>query len=139
MRAIIILFALLSCSYLVYAEECDCYTYPFKPNPPCYGICIANLSAKTQSETVSVKNIDPDVSKYINDLSRSTNRSSIDFNSIRGKSDLEQAAYKSNKELEKNIDTPDVQPDQKLKPRDNLDLQKGDRQNYQDRATELSR
>lgn len=95
MKSVMILVAFSSYTALAFAENCDCYSYPFKPNPPCFGHCVALLSAKTPTESVAVRNIDPGVSVGINVLSKSTDRSSIDFKSIKGKSDLEWTAWES--------------------------------------------
>lgn len=54
--------ALLSLAEITVARECDCTEYPFKPNPPCFNLCVAKLSAKPVSEAAIVKNIDPSVS-----------------------------------------------------------------------------
>ena len=89
-----LLIALLSCTSVAYAQECDCSKYPFKPNPPCFGQCVSQLSAKPASETVVVKNIDPGVSVSIGVLGQSKDRSTVDFKSIQGKQDLERAALK---------------------------------------------
>lgn len=87
--------ASLSVAGLTVARECDCTEYPFKPNPPCFNLCVAKLSAKPVSEAAVVKNIDPGVSVSIGVLSQSKNRAAIDFKSIQGKQDLENAALKS--------------------------------------------
>lgn len=92
-----LLIALSPYTALALAENCDCTSYPFKPNPPCFGHCVAFLSAKSQSNAVAVRNIDPGVSVGINVLSKSADRSSIDFKSIKGKADLEKAALESMK------------------------------------------
>lgn len=76
------------------AAECDCTTYPFRPNPPCYGQCVERLSAKPGGRFSNVRNIDPGVSVGIRVLSEG-DRSSIDFKGISGKADLERAALKS--------------------------------------------
>lgn len=75
-------------SIAVFASECDCTTFPFKPSPPCYGRCVEKLSTKT-SDLSAVKHIDPVVSRNIKALASRADRSEIDFSKIRGKSDLE--------------------------------------------------
>jgi hypothetical protein len=78
-----------------FAQDCDCTAYPFKPNPPCFGQCVAKLSAKPPAESGNVANIDPGVSVGIRVLSESKNKSTIDFKSMQGKPDLEKAALKA--------------------------------------------
>lgn len=97
MKKVMALVAFSAYTALAFAENCDCSTYPFKPNPPCFGHCVAILSAKTPADAVAVRNIDPGVSVGINVLSKSADRSSIDFKSIKGKTDLEKAAWESMK------------------------------------------
>jgi hypothetical protein len=86
---------LLLAASSVLAAECDCSNYPFKPNPPCYGICVAKLSSKKDIDLSTVKNIDPGVSVGIKVLSESKDRNATDFANIKEKSDLERAALKS--------------------------------------------
>ena len=97
MKNIMLSIALMSCAGMVAAEDCDCTSYPFKPNPPCFSQCVAKQSAKPPAESGNVKNIDPGVSVGIRVLSQSKDRSSVDFKSIQGKEDLERAALKSMK------------------------------------------
>lgn len=79
----------------VSATECDCSNYPFQPNPPCYGICVEQLSSQKNIDLTDVKNIDPGVSVGIKVLSESQNLDAIDFKSIKGKADLEREALNS--------------------------------------------
>lgn len=109
-KAIIPLLALLSTSALA-EEECDCTTYPFKPNPPCYGRCVEALSAKTDTDLSKVKNLDAGVSVGIKVLADSPERSDIDFESIRGKRDLERAALESLEDGSGGFRKPILEPD----------------------------
>jgi hypothetical protein len=77
------------------AAECDCTTYPFRPNPPCYGRCVEVLSGSDGASVSSVKGIDPEVAQHIRTISKSPRRNAIDFERIRTIHDLEQAAVKS--------------------------------------------
>ena len=77
---------------MVYA--CDCTTYPFSPNPPCYGQCVSKLAAEGDGAIASVKNLDPGVKLSIQVLARSKSNNKTDWTAIRQKSDLEQAAQK---------------------------------------------
>ena len=79
------------------AQDCDCTVYPFRPNPPCYKQCVAKLSAD-RSLLGDVRGIDPGVAVGITVLSRSQNRDTVDFGSIKDKKTLEEAAYKVVKE-----------------------------------------
>jgi hypothetical protein len=94
-KNIIVSVALMWCAGLAFAEDCNCSSYPFKPNPPCFSHCVASLSAKIPTESGKVKNIDPGVSIGIRVLSETMDRTSIDFKSIKGKKDLERAAWES--------------------------------------------
>lgn len=78
----------------VSATECDCSIYPFKPNPPCYRMCVANLSSGKDIDLSNIKNIDPEVSAAITVLSKSTDRNAIKFEKINGEVDLIRAAAK---------------------------------------------
>lgn len=95
MKSFALLITLASAATAVAAQDCDCTSYPFKPNPPCYGQCVAKLSAKTLGQTSLVKGIDPGVSVGIGVLSQAKDRSAVDFKAIQGKQDLERAALKS--------------------------------------------
>ena len=75
-----------------YAVECDCTKYPFKPNPPCYGKCVAKFTTNTHMDITKVKNINPGVSLSIKVLSANKNHKVINFNSIKNKEDLEREA-----------------------------------------------
>lgn len=77
------------------AADCDCTSYPFKPNPPCYSVCVANLSSNKNNDLSAVKKLDPGVAVGIKVLSESKTRASINFKHINGKSDLEREALKS--------------------------------------------
>jgi hypothetical protein len=97
MKAFLLVIGVLSAASATTAQGCDCTTYPFKPNPPCFGECVAKLSAKPVSGADRTKNIDPGVSVGIRVLSQSKERDSVDFESIRGKKDLEREVLKSMK------------------------------------------
>ena len=97
MKTLLLSFGLLLAANAATAQTCDCTAYPFKPNPPCFGQCVAQLSSKPASEPEGIKNIDPGVSVGIRVLSQSKDRTSVDFSAIQGKKDLERAALKSMK------------------------------------------
>lgn len=88
---IIVSMLLLYFTTSVSATECDCSIYPFKPNPPCYSMCVAKLSSKTNIDLSSVKNIDPEVSAAITVLSESKDRNNIKFEKINDKAELKRA------------------------------------------------
>ncbi|MCK4587295.1 MAG: hypothetical protein KAU29_08130 [Gammaproteobacteria bacterium] len=71
------------------AVECDCTKYPFKPNPPCYGKCVAKFTSNGRMDITKVKNIDPGVSIGIKVLSAQEDYKNINFNNISNKTDLE--------------------------------------------------
>lgn len=77
------------------ATDCDCSIYPFKPNPPCYSMCVAKLSSKGNTELSGVKNIDPDVSAAIKAISESNERSEVKFANINGEADLKREAMRA--------------------------------------------
>lgn len=95
MNKFVLSLMLLLAAANVSAAECDCSKYPFKPNPPCYGLCVAKLSSQRDIDLSTVKNIDPGVFVGIKVLSESKSRVDTDFKSIKGKADLERAALKS--------------------------------------------
>ncbi len=73
--------------------QCDCTSYPFKPNPPCFSVCVAKIAKSKQGgDLLKVKNIDPGVFVALDVLSKSKDLERIDFSSINKKSDLERAA-----------------------------------------------
>lgn len=74
------------------AAVCDCTSYPFKPNPPCFGSCVGKLASARNPDLSSVKGLDPGVSVGIRVLAANPKKNTIDFSSISGKSDLERAA-----------------------------------------------
>jgi hypothetical protein len=76
-------------------SDCDCTTYPFKPNPPCYSLCVAKLSAQKDGDLSKIKGMDAGAALSIKVLSSRQDRSEIDFSQIQGKKDLENAALKS--------------------------------------------
>ena len=88
---------LLSFGFLdaVAAQTCDCSNYPFKPNPPCYGKCVARLSESKDTDLSKVKDLDPGVSVSIKILSAKNNRSEVDFSNIKDKRQLEVVTLKS--------------------------------------------
>lgn len=101
MKHALLCLALLSVAGASAAKDCDCSEYPFKPNPPCYGECVARLSAKPPSDAAAIKNIDTGVLVGIRVLSQDKNRSTLDLKSIQNKPDLERAALKSMKSMER--------------------------------------
>lgn len=74
---------------------CDCTSYPFKPNPPCFGSCVGKLTSTRSPDLSAVKGLDPGVSVSIKVLAANPKKEAIDFSKMRGKFDLEQAADKS--------------------------------------------
>lgn len=77
------------------AITCDCTSYPFKPNPPCFGSCVERLSSTPNPDLSGVTGLDPGVAVSIRVLAANPRRQAIDFSSVREKSDLEIAADKS--------------------------------------------
>lgn len=94
MKRLSILLLTLVSPACVIEGQCDCTTYPFKPNPPCYGTCVKRLSANKDIDLSKVKNLDAGVSVGIKVLAENP-ALNTDFNSIRGKRDLEKAALAS--------------------------------------------
>jgi hypothetical protein len=76
-------------------RSCDCTSYPFRPNPPCYGSCVAKLASTSNPDLASVKGLDPGVAVSIKVLAANPKKEKIDFTQVKGKSDLEKAADKS--------------------------------------------
>lgn len=74
---------------------CDCTSYPFKPNPPCFGACVGKLASSPSPDLSGVKGLDPGVSVSIRVLAAYPKKQALDFSNIQGKSDLEQAAENS--------------------------------------------
>lgn len=77
------------------ATTCDCTSYPFKPNPPCFGTCVGHLSRTPDPDLSAVKGLDPGVAVNIRVLAANPKRQAIDFSNMREKSDLEIAAERS--------------------------------------------
>lgn len=98
---IVLIFSILTFSYAL-ASECDCTLYPFKPNPPCFGSCVAKLSASPHNSLSLVKNIDPGVSLSIKVLSAHKAGINVDFSKITGKKALEEEALKAYKPINLN-------------------------------------
>lgn len=94
MKRIVIALPLFLLTVAVSATECDCSSYPFKPNPPCYGICISNLSSSKNINLTNVKNIDPGVAVGIKVISESKYRETTNFMGIKEKADLEREALR---------------------------------------------
>jgi hypothetical protein len=75
--------------------SCDCTSYPFKPNPPCFGSCVGKLASTPTPDLAAVKGLDPGVSVSIKVLAANPKRETIDFSGMKGKADLEKAADRS--------------------------------------------
>ena len=90
------------------AQACDCSSYPFKPNPPCYGKCVAKLSESKDTDLTRIRDLDPGVSLSIRVLAAKESRSEIDFSRINDKRQLEAATLKSieDKELKLEANMP---------------------------------
>ena len=74
---------------------CDCSSYPFTPNPPCYGQCVGKFVKVSNPDLSSVKDLDPGVAVSLKVLAASPNRSQFDFSKFIGKQELELAAQKA--------------------------------------------
>lgn len=77
------------------APSCDCTSYPFKPNPPCFGSCVGKLSSTPNPDLTGVKGLDPGVAVNIRVLAANPKRQTVDFSNITGKPELEIATDKS--------------------------------------------
>ena len=75
--------------------SCDCTSYPFKPNPPCFGSCVSKLAEAQNPDLKFVKGLDPGVAVSIKVLAATPNKAAIDFANLKGKPDLESAAEKA--------------------------------------------
>ena len=73
--------------------SCDCTSYPFKPNPPCFGSCVGKLASSTNPDFATIKGLDPGVSLSIKVLAADPKKETIDFTGMRSKLDLEIAAH----------------------------------------------
>ena len=89
------------------ASDCDCTIYPFKPNPPCYGKCVAIVS-KQDVDLSSIKGMDANISRSIKALSLRPDRSAISFSSIQGQNDLEEVLRRPVKQKVTPPDTKDL-------------------------------
>jgi hypothetical protein len=91
----IVIFVAPAASAAIKSATCDCTSYPFKPNPPCFGLCIGKF-AETKNPNLSfVKGLDPGVAVSLKVLAASPNSASFDFTKLNGKADLESAAQKA--------------------------------------------
>ena len=75
--------------------SCDCTSYPFRPNPPCFGLCVGKLAEAKNPDLSSVKGLDPGVAVSLKVLVASPTSASFDFTKLNGKADLESAAQKA--------------------------------------------
>lgn len=121
MRILIQVFIIIFAPINAYAVECDCTKYPFKPNPPCYGMCIAKFTSNTHMDITKVKNIDPGVSLGIKVLSATKNHKVINFDAIKNKADLEREALMSF-EFKAMKDSAPPQPSNKIRDKDSQRL-----------------
>jgi hypothetical protein len=94
-RPLFVLGIAFAMSPAAHAQTCDCTLYPFRPNPPCFSLCVANLSTRPMADTAAVRNIDPGVSVGIGVLSQNRDKAAVDFGAIRNKRALEVEALKS--------------------------------------------
>jgi len=74
------------------AYACDCSSYPFKPNPPCYGDCVGLLAKDRSIDLKSIKNLDAGVAVGVSVLRNGKNAEAVDFSAINNKRGLENAA-----------------------------------------------
>ena len=81
---------------LAYAQECDCTSYPFRPER-CFKECVKKLSSRPASEIDRVRGIDPGVSVSLQVLSQARGESfrGVDLENVRDKPSLEKAARES--------------------------------------------
>lgn len=87
------------------AQKCDCKSYPFLPEPPCYGKCVAILSSTRNPDLSSIKGIDTEVANSIKAIAADQQRrNAIDFSRIGGKSDLQQTVNAIKDKNSKNIE-----------------------------------
>lgn len=98
------------------APDCDCTSYPFKPNPPCYGRCVRKLSSPGGADLAQVKGLEPDVAAALRVLASRPDRAQIDFDKIQSKSELQTQAVQK---FEQKKVTPDA-----AKPTTKLDIDK---------------
>lgn len=90
-RMILLLFLLIESARAI---ACDCTSYPFKPNPPCYSECVEHLIKDKQILLRSIRDLDPGVGVGISVLRNNDieNIMWIDLSKINNKSSLERAA-----------------------------------------------
>ena len=51
-------------------EDCDCYDFPFRPEPPCFQLCYVPTAARASAAILeSVLGLDPDLAQKISTLS----------------------------------------------------------------------
>ena len=75
--------------------SCDCTSYPFKPNPPCFGLCVERFADTKNTTLLSVKGLDPGVAVSLKVLAASPGGSTFDYKKLSSKAELETAAQKA--------------------------------------------
>jgi hypothetical protein len=83
------------------AQQCDCKSYPFKPER-CFEECVKKLSAQPAIAIDQVKDLDPGVSLSLRVLSQNRTATTIpNLDGVRSKGALERAALESIKRTER--------------------------------------
>ncbi len=108
MKEIVPALLLLLAATGVSAHDCDCFNYPFRPNPPCFGKCVGDLAKSKGSDLSKVKGLDPKVADGIKFLAKDKYLKATDFEGIKGKGDLDLTVSKW-------LDSDKIAADRKMK------------------------
>ena len=75
--------------------SCDCTSYPFKPNPPCFGLCVARFAETKNPDLLAVRGLDPGVAVSLRVLAASPSGTTFEYSKLTSKAELEKAAQKA--------------------------------------------
>jgi hypothetical protein len=75
------------------AAACDCDSYPFTPNPPCYSQCAQEIVTNKGKDIDSIQSLPADVRDDLKILvDKAAINKSIDFGKIQGRKGLDNAS-----------------------------------------------
>ena len=89
MNRILAILSLSMTSSVIAATTCNCFDYPYRPDPPCPTLCYKKLIVGGFGDIARVKNLDPGVAVHLRILSSQSDKGLIDFDKLNSKEDLE--------------------------------------------------
>lgn len=94
MRLLLVLL-MASFNSSLFANDCACNIYPFKPNPPCFENCVRFLVQNKDVKIADVKGIEPRVVLSIFALRNDERGAVVNFDAIKDRDRLEAEAVKA--------------------------------------------